>query len=224
MSTKFNKNGVINCTPMDGFDKVSILKNDIVVGENLVGNSNNFNGWSVGSDWTSSIDSDDGFTVYSFSRTGATSNNWVRLIPTLKVDPNNYSNGITVSLDIKTPDVSAINQKCIGSLQTYQSSGERVGWFEPSWDLNKVVNNQWTRISYTFSQSALKIIQISGTTTLSYTQFSFQLVQNGNISIKKIKIEKGSKATPWCPNPSDGFGNTPDTYKNPIYANDFVEL
>lgn len=223
MSAKFNKNGIVSCTPIDGYDKVSILKNDIVVGENLVGNSNNFNGWIAESGWTSSIDSDDGFTVYSFSRTGATSNTWVRIIPTLKIDPNDYPNGITVSLDIKTPDVSAINQTCIGSLQTYQALGERVGWFEPSWDLSKVVNNQWTRISYTFTQSELKIIYYSGT-TLSYTQFSFQLVQNGDIFIKKIKIEEGSKATPWCPNPADGFGNTPSTYKNPIYAKDFIEL
>ena len=223
MSANFNKNGIITCTPIDGYDKAGIMKNDIIVGENLVGNSNNFNGWSVGSGWTSSIDSDDGFTVYSFSRTGATSNNWVRLIPTLKVDPNDYPNGITVSLDIKTPDVSAINQKCIGSLQTYQASGSRVGWFEPSWDLSKVVNNQWIRILYTFSQSALKTNNTSGT-TLSYTQFSFQLVQNGDISIKRIKIEEGSKATPWCPNPADGFGNTPDIYRNPIYAKDFIEL
>ena len=223
MSAKFNKNGVINCTPIDGYDKVSILKNDIVVGENLVGNSYNFNGWSVGSGWTSSIDSSDGFIVYSFSRTGATSNNWVRLIPTLKVDPNDYPNGITVSLDIKTPDISAVNSKCIGSLQTYQASGSRVGWCEPQWDLSKVINDKWTRISYTFSQALLKTNFTSGT-TLSYTQFSFQLVQNGNISIKKIKIESGSKATPWCPNPADGFGNTPDTYKNPIDAKDFIEL
>ena len=223
MSAKFNKNGIVSCTPIDGYDKVSILKNDIVVGENLVGNSNNFNGWIAESGWTSSIDSDDGFTVYSFSRTGATSNTWVRIIPTLKIDPNDYPNGITVSLDIKTPDVSAINQTCIGSLQTYQALGESVGWFEPSWDLSKVVNNQWTRISYTFTQSELKIIYYSGT-TLSYTQFSFQLVQNGDIFIKKIKIEEGSKATPWCPNPADGFGNTPSTYKNPIYAKDFIEL
>ena len=223
MSAKFHKNGVVNCTPIDGYDKVSILKNDIVVGENLVGNSYNFNGWWCGSGWTSSIDSSDGFTVYSFSRTGATSNNWVRLIPTLKVDPNDYPNGITVSLDIKTPDISAVNHKCIGSLQTYQASGSRVGWVEPLWDLSKVINDKWTRISYTFSQALLKTNFTSGT-TLSYTQFSFQLVQNGNISIKKIKIESGSKATPWCPNPADGLGNTPDIYKNPIQANNFIEL
>lgn len=39
-----------------------------------------------------------------------------------------------------------------------------------------------------------------------------------------MKLEEGSKTTPWCPNPADGFGNTPDTYKNPIYAKDFMEL
>lgn len=222
MSVKFHKNGVINCTPIDGYDKVSILKNDIVIGENLVNNSMDFSNWTVESGWTSYIDSD-GFTVYCFSRTGTTENNWVRLIPTLKVNPNNYPNGITVSLYIKTPDVSAINSKRIGALQTYQSSGSRIGWYEPYWDLSKVINNQWTRISYTFSQAALKTNNTSGT-TLSYTQFSFQLVQNGNISIKKIKIEEGSKATPWCPNPADGLGKTPDTYNNLIQAKDFIEL
>lgn len=185
MSAIINKNGIINCSPIDDYNKVSILKNDIIIGENLVNNSITFADWSKGSGWTSYIDND-GFTVCSFSRTGATSNNWVRLIPTLKIDPNDYPDGITVSLDIKTPNVSNINQKCIGSLQQYQASGSRIGWFEPGWDLSKVVNNQWTRISYTFSQTALKTNNTSGT-TLSYTQFSFQLVQNGDISIKKLK-------------------------------------
>lgn len=222
MSAKFNKNGIIFCTPIDGFDEVSIMKNDIVIGENLVNNSVDFVNWSKSSEWVSYID-DDGFTVCHFERTGATSNNWVRLIPTLKIDPENYPNGITVSLDIKTPDVSAINHKCIGAIQTYQASGSRVGWSEPSWNLSNIINNQWTRVSYTFSQSSLKINHTSGT-TVSYSQFSFQLVQNGSIDIKKIKIEDDTNPTPWCANPLDGFGDTPDTYKNPIQAKDFIEL
>ena len=37
MSAKFHKNGVVNCAPIDGYDKVSIMKDDIIVGENLIG-------------------------------------------------------------------------------------------------------------------------------------------------------------------------------------------
>ena len=30
MSIKFNKNGVVNCTPIAGFDKVSIMNNKYI--------------------------------------------------------------------------------------------------------------------------------------------------------------------------------------------------
>ena len=162
---------------------------------NLVDNSNTFNGWSAASGWTKGI-SDDGSAMYSFSRTGATSNNWVRLIPTLQINGNNYPNGITVSMDLLTPDKSAINSKRMGALQTYQSNGSRIGWVEPEWNLDNVVNNQWSRISYTFNQTQLLNNNTSGT-TYAYTMFSFQLVQNGNISIRKIMITEGNKDQPY---------------------------
>lgn len=167
---------------------------------NLVDNSATFSGWTAGSGWT--LGEIDRIKTYSFSRTGATSNNWVRLIPTLQVNGNDYPNGITVSMDIYTPDKSAINQRCFGSLQTYQASGSRIGWVEPWWDVSKIINNQWCRISYTFTQAQLLNNCTSGT-TYAYTKFSFQLVQNGNISIRKIKIEEGNKATTWIPNEFD---------------------
>lgn len=166
-------------------------------GENLTLNSKTFNGWSIGSGWVKG--EEDGYTTYNFSRTGATANNWVRIIPTLKINPNDYPNGITVSMDIKPVDISVINQTCLMSLQIYKADGTRVGWNEPQRGTGGMINNQWTRISYTFNQNALKTISTSGYTTadISYTQFSFQLVQNGNITIRKIKIEDGAIATPY---------------------------
>ena len=161
---------------------------------NMADNTASFSGWSVGSGWTLGT-SDNGMKMYSFSRTGATTNNWVRLIPTLKIDGNNYPNGITVSMELLTPDKSAINQKCLGSLQQYDASGTRTGWNEPGWDLTNVVNNQWSKVSYFFNQAAL--LTNSQGLTYSYTMFSFQLVQNGNISIRKIKIEEGNGTTPY---------------------------
>lgn len=179
-------------------------------GENIISNSANFSGWSIGSGWTKGTDSETGAIYYKFSRTGATSNNWVRIIPPNKINPNNYPNGITVSMDVYTPDVSAINQKCLMALQIYKADGVRIGWTEPATNLSKVINNKWIRISYSFTQSELMRVCYSDYTTsnVSYTQFSFQLVQNGDIMIKNIKAEEGSVATPWCPNPSDALYHT----------------
>ena len=171
--------------------------------ENIIEHSHNSNGWSIGSGWTSFTDGD-GTKGYRFTRTGATANNWVRIIPPTKINPNDYPEGITVSIDIKTPNISAINNTCIGALQIYDSTGARSGWYEPNWDLSKVKNNIWTKISYFFTQEALRTVQQSGM-TYNYTMFSFQLVQNGDISIKNFKAERGNVRTPWCPNPTDAL-------------------
>lgn len=172
---------------------------------NMVDNSGTFNGWSIGSGWTKVI-TDDGSIGYQFTRTGATSNNWVRIIPTLKIDGNNYPNGITVSMDLLTPDKSVINQKCLGSLQQYNSEGSRTGWYEPWWDVTDVVNGKWSRVSFFFTQSAL--LTNSQGLVYSYTQFSFQLVQNGDITIRRIKVEAGNKKTPYSISEADDINTT----------------
>lgn len=169
---------------------------------NMVDNSLDFTGWTAATGWTKSI-SDDGSYMYSYSRTGATTNNWQRLIPTLQIDGNNYPNGVTVSLDFYTPDISAVNHKCIGSLQTYQENGTRIGWREPTWDLSSVKNGKWTRVSAFFAQNYLIVKNGTPTATYAYTMFSFQLVQNGDISIRKIKIEAGDKTTPYTLSTAD---------------------
>ena len=174
--------------------------------ENIIEHSHNGSGWSIGSGWTAFTDGD-GTKGYRFTRTGATANNWVRVIPPTKINPNDYPEGITVSIDIKTPDISAVNHTCVGALQIYDSTGTRSGWCEPHWDLSKVKNNVWTRVSYFFTQAQLKTISQSGM-TYSYTMFSFQLVQNGDISIKNFKAERGNVQTPWTPNKADAAWTT----------------
>ena len=51
----------------------------------------------------------------------------------------------------------------------------------------------------------LKQINVSGKTEkdINFTNVSFQLVKNGSISIKKVKIEYGNTATDWTPAPED---------------------
>jgi len=80
----------------------------------LAPHSSNFSGWSVGSGWTKL--EEDGSTIYHYERTGATSSTWNRLIPNLHLNPNDYPNGITVSLDFKCDDMTALNHKTIGAL------------------------------------------------------------------------------------------------------------
>ena len=51
MCVKFNKNGVVNCTPIDGFDKVSIMKNKYIQ------EFSNYNNWGNGHWWGNSTES-----------------------------------------------------------------------------------------------------------------------------------------------------------------------
>lgn len=189
--------------------------------ENLITNSWDMGtGWSIGNDWILSEDSDNGCTVAHFSRTGSTGNNWVRLIPPDKLNPDDFPNGIIVSFDFKCDDKSIIDSlthgKIFCALQIYNSSGNRIGWYESknNWgsyvtktdngssDGNTCIKNgEWCRIATHFTQSNLKTVSTSGYTTddVAYATISFQLVRDGSIYIRKIKVEAGSDATKYTP-------------------------
>ena len=181
--------------------------------ENLVTDSETFSGWTITDGWIKAQDTD-GTTYIKFSRTGATANNWVRAIPTVKLTPSDYPNGITVSFDFKVTDLSALNHKCIVALQTYNANGTRVGWVEPNntsfTNYDRIVNGQWVRIARHFTQTELLRVSQTGYTTadISYTMISFQLVQNGEIFIRKVKAEIGNTMTSWSPNSADAFYNS----------------
>ena len=197
------------------------LNNPIVdLGENLLTNSWDMSGWTVQDGWLLSTDPDEGCTVASFSRTeedAANGNIWRRIIPPDKFNPDDYPNGITVSFDFKCDDKSIIDQLDNGrtfcSLQIYNSSGARIGWYESrnTWGAyttriqgissnnavdasNAVHNGEWCRLATHFTQAALKTIMTSGYTTadVSYFIISLQLVRAGTIHIRKIKAEAGS--------------------------------
>ena len=169
---------------------------------NLLENTKTFEGWSVGSGWIKTIESD-GTVVYSFSRTGATANTWVRLIPTYHIVPSNFPNGVAVSFDFMVDDLDALNKQIICALQNYNDSGTRTSWVETNglqYYINgdKVVSGQWIRLTKLWTQAELS--QGTGTT---YSTLSFQLVQNGSIHIKNIKCENGNAPTNYIPNMAD---------------------
>ena len=179
MSVKFHKNGVINCTPIDGYDKMSILKNDIIVGENLVHDS-----------LIRTASSKYGFADRTVS----------------------IESGKQYTLSVKGY-ISKEAKNDGTTLQIY------------------CYKSDWKYCPLILSISDIKETIVKGTFTanqtidLHITSYSFlQLSTAGSpVVVEWYKLEEGSKATPWCPNPADGFGNTP-VYKNPIQANDFIEF
>lgn len=169
---------------------------------NLLSNTKTFEGWSVGSGWIKTIESD-GTAMYSFSRTGATANTWVRLIPTYHIIPSNFPNGVAVSFDFMVDDLDALNKQIICALQNYNDEGTRTSWVETNglqYYINgdKVVSGQWIRLTKLWTQAELS--QGTGTT---YSTLSFQLVQNGSIHIKNIKCEAGNTPTSYIPNSAE---------------------
>ena len=180
MSAKLNKNGIVSCTPIDGYDKVSILKNDIIVGKNLVGNS-----------LIKTTSSSYGFASRTVS----------------------IESGKQYTLSVK----GYISEEAKNDGTTL-----KIYCYKPDWSycplILSISDIEETIVKGTFTATQ--------TTTLNITSYSFlrQSAAGSPVTVEWYKFEEGSKATPWCSNPADGFDNTPDIYKNPIYAKDFIEL
>ncbi len=202
-------------------DKIDRLQ---VGGRNLVLQSKTFEQgddlWDLNSQWTKSVD-DEGYTAISQARTGATENNWARAIPhrhLSRAEIDDAPEGYTVSFDFmldSKSDFLSNPQSLYGiimALQNYDADGARVGWVE-KWDivtgngLNKtlddIVEGEWTRLAARVAQSDLTLVQPGYSAPVARSSLSFQLVRNGSIHIRKVKLEKGNKATDWTPAPED---------------------
>lgn len=173
--------------------------------------------WSIQSLFKRSVDSD-GFTILSYSRSSATQSYWNRAIPHKYIYKEDMYRGIVVSFDFMCDDVSVFESESsngiVCSLQIYASNGTRIGWDESANILtptDRVVlskplaDGEWARISIKFTENHLKNVTLDGYTKddVAYTSVSFQLVRNGSIHFRKVKIEYGNKPTDWSPAPED---------------------
>lgn len=183
-----------------------------VGGRNLALQSKDFTSgeqyWSINSNFTRSVDSD-GFTVLSIKRSGA-GLEWNRAIPHNYIPVEEMHRGIIVSFDFMCDKVSELDRGCICALQTYNSGGGRIGWYESQDILSgaqcklsaPLSDGKWIRVQIPFSEGNLKTTY-GNSDAVAYTSVSFNLVANGSIHFKKIKIEYGNKATDWTPAPED---------------------
>ena len=188
------------------------LANLEIGGRNLVLRSKDFTSgddyWYINGNYRKSID-DDGFTVVSISRSGA-GLEWNRIIPHAFIPVEEMHRGIIVSFDFMCDKVSELDRGCICALQTYTSGGGRIGWYESQDILSgtqcklsaPLSDGKWIRVQVPFSEGDLKKTYGSSN-AVAYTSVSLQLVINGSIHFKKVKIEYGSKATDYTEAPED---------------------
>lgn len=188
------------------------LANLEIGGRNLVLRSKDFTSgddyWYINGNYRKSID-DDGFTVVSISRSGA-GLEWNRIIPHAFIPVEEMHRGIIVSFDFMCDKVSELDRGCICALQTYNSGGGRIGWYESQDILSgtqcklsaPLSDGKWIRVQVPFSEGDLKKTYGSSD-TVAYTSVSLQLVSNGSIHFKKVKIEYGNKATDYTEAPED---------------------
>lgn len=181
-------------------------------GRNLVLRSKDFTSgddyWYINGNYRKSID-DDGFTVVSISRSGA-GLEWNRIIPHAFIPVEEMHRGIIVSFDFMCDKVSELNRGCICALQTFNSGGGRIGWYESQDILSGIQcklsaplsDGKWIRVQVPFSEGDLKKTYGSSD-AVAYTSVSLQLVSNGSIHFKKVKIEYGNKATDYTEAPED---------------------
>lgn len=174
--------------------------NNINIGtENLIKGSKDFTigstrdkGFINSGSYSVSKDSD-GFSIATKSQSGLTSNN----IPSLYSSYVTCSPGdtFTVSVWFKVKDVNAWDIKNPFIFEGYDTNGTRVQYEDVSITNSKtnkpIVNNdEWCYITYTGSITNSSVVKMGVRLTL---------FRNGEISFKKLKIEKGNKATDWSP-------------------------
>lgn len=219
VAERINFNGLVkfsglNTDAKSEIGKVAQSKVDglEVGGRNLALQSKDFTSgeqyWSINSNFTRTVDSD-GFTVLSIKRSGA-GLEWNRAIPHNYIPVEEMHRGIIVSFDFMCDKVSELDRGCICALQTYNSGGGRIGWYESQDILSgtqcklsaPLSDGKWIRVQVPFSEGDLKKTYGSSD-AVAYTSVSFNLVANGSIHFKKIKIEYGNKATDWTPAPED---------------------
>lgn len=219
VASAINMNGLVtfsglNTDAKNEIGKVAQSKVDGlgIGGRNLALQSKDFTSgeqyWSINSNFTRSVDSD-GFTVLSIKRSGA-GLEWNRAIPHNYIPVEEMHRGIIVSFDFMCDKVSELDRGCICALQTYNSGGGRIGWYESQDILSgaqcklsaPLSDAKWIRVQIPFSEGNLKKTY-GNSDAVAYASVSFNLVANGSIHFKKIKIEYGNKATDWTPAPED---------------------
>ena len=217
----WNKANAAQNTANNANDKINGLQ---VGGRNLALRTKDFkrgsNYWDINEAF-SITNGEDGFSIASISVTGRSDLHWARIIPHNYIKRAEADSGITVSFDFMCDDLSKLDHSCVVSLQNYDANNKRIGWaewvriFEKKSRLTiapELKNGSWSRISAYFTKSELLAVTDGSGGHVEYSSLSFNLVKNGSIHFRKIKVEKGNIATDWSPAPEDAIASVDVEY------------
>lgn len=210
MGANVNKNGVIDCSPIENYNVASILQDDINVGENLLKNT------YFTSDISAYCTVDNartfqGLPSVKISQSGNESNVYRGYSQTLtQLQPGDT---VTASVWIYREAGSTFDGGFEIRLYQYHNDGT-TNWsgFSPS--LSNWPVDTWIQVKKTYILDP----------NLNSPVFSLNIVKNGTYWFAAPKVEYGSIATPWSPAPSDNMGPTLSTIINPIELNTFYEI
>ena len=208
-----------NSTVATVYDTVSIAKiydvADIQIGGvNLLRGTKDFsldttrmNGWNNASNYTITTD-EDGFAIANRVHTGLTSNvNYGIFSSLIKATSGDK---LTASFWMKIADVSLWDTKMPLILELYDNSKSRVAWrdcYMTNLNLNPATleNNIWTycTISFELNNSFFTFVTNKTWNDVVFFGVRLNLSRNGDISFKKVKLERGNKFTDWSPASED---------------------
>lgn len=218
MSANINKNGIIECSPMENYDVASIIQDDIEVGENLL----KYGKIDKGS-YANSLTFDAATNTYTCIAKASTSmydatigGSPQVIIPwgyPFRVSVEVYvPKSVTFSIDqndYATDGSTSGNDNTAKRTLTYFNIPEKV-WTKVFWGAENSYESKNP------NHSNLYIRDSFGITTDDSEDVTWYF--------RNPKVELGEKATPWCPAPSDNMGPTLQTITNPIELNTFYEI
>jgi Concanavalin A-like lectin/glucanases superfamily/Carbohydrate binding domain len=111
----------------------------------------------------------------------------------------NAKNGdvFTFSVDLKVTDFSAWDVRAPFIVEFMDVNNTRVQYkdvYITDMGVSSLNNNQWYRLSYTATVTNANVVK---------GRIRLCLFRNGEISIREVKVEQGTRATEWSPAPED---------------------
>ena len=162
--------------------------------ENLVPNSNYNNYTATPNSAGASLDSSvlwNGMPTLKLSQSGNTTNVYRGFSVNIL---NSLTKGekYTMTVYAYVKDKSLLDSGMEVRIYQRRANGASTLWGNLRYSL---VNNSWVKIQGTYT------IDTNATSAV----VNMQIVKNGTVWFSPVKVEKGSIATPWCPNPADAL-------------------
>lgn len=178
-----------------------------VGGRNLLVNTGNYNTWDASST-TAPVTKADGYIKF----TPPASAQWITIEPHSAYIPIadwDTSGTYTVSVDVKFDNFKVADARHPAVALSAVTSNTRIGFaarvYERSFRISPTTND-WTHFEYTVSGDYTTWTNVTSGTPAYIKVYIWLYLNSSNadaVSFRRLKLEKGNKATDWTPAPED---------------------